>query len=161
MSVRDDPPAPGLTGPGSAAVHRATPVPPRPVPPAAGRSGAAAPAARTRRRTRVGVRRVDPWSVFVLALVISLFLGLVTIVAGVVLFSVLQALGVPDSVNSAVTDIRGGGPVLTATRFISAAALLAAVNVVLLTALATLACLLYNVCASFTGGVEVTLADPE
>ncbi len=37
--------------------------------------------------------------------------------------------------------------------------LLAAVNVVLLTLLATLSALLYNLCASFTGGIELTLGE--
>ncbi len=41
----------------------------------------------------------------------------------------------------------------------SGAAVLAALNVVLLTLLATLGSLLYNLCASFTGGIELTLGE--
>ncbi len=37
--------------------------------------------------------------------------------------------------------------------------MLAAVNVVFLTLLATLSALLYNLCASFTGGLELTLGE--
>lgn len=111
------------------------------------------------RRARLALRRIDPWSVFVLSLLVSLFLGVVTIVAGLVLYNVLDQLGVPQSVNTAVTDVKGGAPPLTSSRFVGIAALLAAVNVVLLTALATFAALLYNLCASFTGGIEVTLAE--
>lgn len=111
------------------------------------------------RRARLSLRRIDPWSVFVLSLLISLFLGVVTIVAGFVLYNVLDQLGVPQSVNTAVTDVKGGAPPLTSSRFVGIAALLAAVNVVLLTALATFGALLYNLCASFTGGIEVTLAE--
>jgi hypothetical protein len=42
---------------------------------------------------------------------------------------------------------------------IGGAAVLAALNVVLLTLLATLGALLYNLCASFTGGLELTLGE--
>ncbi len=94
-----------------------------------------------------------------LSLLVSLFLGVVTIVAGVVLYNVLDQLGVLKSVNTAVTDVRGGAPPLTSSRFIGLAALLAAVNVVLITGFAVFGALLYNVCASFTGGIEVTLAE--
>ena len=125
--------------------------------PTSGRS-AVTPAARSR-KAKLSLRRVDPWSVFVLSLVVSLFLGVMTIVAGFVLYSLLEAAGVPASVNKFVTTVQGGEPVLTSSRFVGAAALLAAVNVVLLSVLSTLGALLYNVCASFTGGVEVTLAE--
>ncbi|MGZ6827568.1 MAG: DUF3566 domain-containing protein [Mycobacteriales bacterium] len=111
------------------------------------------------RRARLTLRRLDPWSVFVMSLLLSLFLAVATIVASVVLYTVLDALGIPHSVNKAVTDVQGSGPVLTRGRFLGFAALLAAVNVVLLTAVATLGSLLYNLAASFTGGLEVTLAE--
>lgn len=111
------------------------------------------------RKARLALRRLDPWSVFVTSLLLSLFLAVVTIVAAVVLYGVLSQLGVPDSINKSVTDVKGGAAVLTRGRFIGGAALLAAINVVLLTALATLGALLYNVCASFTGGLELTLAE--
>ena len=39
------------------------------------------------------------------------------------------------------------------------AGVIAVVDVIMLTALATLAAVLYNLCASFTGGLEVTLAE--
>lgn len=98
---------------------------------------------------------------FILSLLVSMFLGVVTIVAGFVLYAVLDTLGVPNSINTAVTEVRGGEPPFTASRFVGIAALLAAVNIVLLTAMATLGALLYNICASFTGGIEVTLAEGE
>jgi hypothetical protein len=111
------------------------------------------------RRAKLAVRRLDPWSVFVVSLLLSLFLAVVTIVAALVLYVILATLGVPDSINKAVTDVNGGGALLTKGRFVGIGALVAAANVVLLTALATLGALLYNICATFTGGIEVTLAE--
>jgi hypothetical protein len=111
------------------------------------------------RKARLALRRLDPWSVFVMSLLLSLFLAVITIVAAFVLYGILSAIGVPHSINKGVTEVKGGSAVLTEGRFVGVAALIAAINVVLLTALATLGSLLYNVCASFTGGLEVTLAE--
>ena len=94
-----------------------------------------------------------------MSLLLSLFFAVVTIVAAVVLYAVLNQLGIPKSINKAVTDVQGGGDVLTRGRFLGAAALVAAIDVILFTAFATLGALLYNLSASFTGGLEVTLAE--
>ena len=113
------------------------------------------------RRAHLTLRRVDPWSVFVMSLLLSLFLALVTIIAAVVLYAVLDQLGVPRSINKTANDVQGGGDILTRGRFLGGAALIAAANVVLLTALATLSAVLYNICATFAGGLELTLAERE
>jgi hypothetical protein len=132
------------------------------VPGRAPRQGAAAPSRPVRsRRARLAVRRLDPWSVFVMSLLLSLFLALVTIIAALVLWMVLDKLGVPASINKSYKDIQGGDALLTQGRFVGGAALLAAANVVLLTAFATLGSLIYNVAATFTGGLELTLAEQD
>ena len=48
---------------------------------------------------------------------------------------------------------------LAAVVVMSFTALVSVVNIVLFTALATLAAYLYNMCSSLVGGIEVTLAD--
>lgn len=111
------------------------------------------------RRARLSLRRLDPWSVFLTSLVLSICLGIMTIVAAFVLYAVLNKLGVPGSINRLVETVQGGSPVLTSSRFVGGAAVLAAVNVVLLSFLATLSALLYNVVSTFTGGLEVTLTE--
>jgi hypothetical protein len=111
------------------------------------------------RRGRVTVRRIDPWSVFVTTLLLSLFLALMTVVASVVLYAALDLLGVPSRVNEAVSDVNGSGPLLTLGRFLALGSLVAAANVVLLTLLTTLGAMLYNLSTAFTGGLEVTLGE--
>jgi uncharacterized membrane protein len=111
------------------------------------------------RRARLALRRLDPWSVFVMSLLLSLFLAVMTLVAAVVLYAVLDRLGIPQSINETQSDIQGGEGVLTQGRFLGVAALIAGVNVILLTALATLGSMLYNLCAGFTGGLELTFAE--
>jgi hypothetical protein len=127
---------------------------PRPTP-----AGTARPV--RNRRARLAIRRLDPWSVFVMSLLLSLFLAVVTIVAGFVLWFVLDKLGVPASINKSYKDVQGGSALLTRGRFVGGAALLAAANVVLLTAFATLSSLIYNLAATFTGGLTLTLAEQE
>ncbi len=115
-----------------------------------------------KRRARLAVGRVDPWSVFVLSLLISLFLGVVLIVAVFVLYSLLDSLGVLSSVTTFARDLQIIGAdqsIVSLGRVLGVAAVLAAVDVVLLTALATFGAFLYNICASITGGVEVVLAE--
>jgi hypothetical protein len=136
-----------------------------------GRSDLRPPSGRTpssagrSRRARLSLRRIDPWSVFVFTLVASIFVGIALVVAVAALFSVLGSLGVTGSVNELFSEVTGGladnGPLLTFGRVVGGAAVLAALNIVFLTLLATLSALLYNLCASFTGGIELTLGDDD
>lgn len=138
---------------------------PRPVPRASGAPRPGTAAGARNRRARLRLKRLDPWSVFVLSLVISAFLAVVIVVAVVVLYGVLDAAGVPDSINTSIAELtRKPGeaepsPFLSAGRAVEVALVLAVVDVVLVTALATLGAVLYNLCAGFTGGLEVTLAE--
>lgn len=102
------------------------------------------------------------------SLVFSLFVGVAIVVATLVLDLVLAKLGALDSVNQLISDIspvadggRPRAPELTTGRIVGGAVLIAAVDVVLLTALATVSAFLYNLCASFTGGIEVTLGEQD
>jgi hypothetical protein len=146
--------------------------PARPVPPRQERSpGEGRPAGRAqgrpaRRRARLVVQRVDAWSVFLFSLLVSLCLGVVLLVAVGALYAVLDSIGVLSSLNGVLGEVVGSGtpdevvePFVTAGRVLGATAVLAAVDVVLLTALATLGALLYNLCASLTGGIEVQLGE--
>ena len=112
------------------------------------------------------MRRVDPWSVFTYSVVASIFLGLALIIALLTLYLVLSALGVTSSVNSLIGDVTSNpGEAANPSGVFSFGAVLgfsvvvAAVNVVVLTALATLGAFLYNLVAQLTGGIEVTLGD--
>jgi hypothetical protein len=151
---------------GSAHAASARPAPPRPV---AARAEGRAPGAGARplagrsRRARLTLRRIDPWSVFLFSLVASVFLGIALVVAVAVMYAVLGSLGVTESLNELYAEVTGGNvateALLTSGRIVGGAAVLAAVNVVFLTLLATLGALLYNLCASFTGGLELTFGE--
>ncbi len=141
-------------------------VPARPAPGTPARPAAAAstrPAAGRTRRARLSLRRIDPWSVFLFSLLASVLLGIALVVAVAVLYAVLGSLGVTGSLNELFAEVSGGNastePLLTSGRIVGGAAVLSAVNIVLLTLLATLGALLYNVCSSFTGGLELTFGE--
>jgi len=175
------PPPAHLPPPGAGVPARAQPlpaprqlagVPPRPPgPPAARptRESARPPGPQpvTRgRRTRLTLRRIDPWSVFLYSVVTSIFLGVALVAAAAVLFAVLSSMGVIESVNTLIGDVTADpGQAATPSSAISGgavlgfASVLAAVNVILLTAIATLGAFLYNLVAQLTGGIEVTLGD--
>jgi len=133
----------------------------------AARSNVSAAASRGPRRARLAIKRIDPWSVMKFSFAVSLVLFLVVIVATSVLYLALNAMGVFDSINSSLGDIvnSSGGTTaassfkITAGGVIGTSALIGAVNVVLFTALATLAAFIYNVCSDLVGGIEVTLAE--
>jgi hypothetical protein len=118
------------------------------------------------RTARLVLKRVDPWSVFLYSVVASIFLGIALLVAVGVLYGLLSALGVLSSVNKLIGDVTTEpGSAATTSHVISGgkvmglALVIAAINVVLLTALSTLGAFLYNLCAALTGGIEVTLSD--
>ena len=154
---------PSRTTPASATPGPAGAGPRRPVPrPATARpdEGSVRTTAKAR-KARLALKRIDPWSVFVFSLIAALLLGIALVAAVAALYVVLDGLGVQSSVNQLFAEVvgEGSGPLITGRRVIGGAAVLAALNVVLLTLLATLGALLYNLCASFTGGIELTLGE--
>jgi hypothetical protein len=123
------------------------------------------PPGRTR-KARLIVKRIDPWSVFLYSVVASIFIGVATLVAVGLLYAVLSKLGVISSLNTLIGDVTAEpgaasepAHLFSAGKVMTFATLIAALDVVLITALATLGAVLYNVCAALTGGIEVTLSD--
>lgn len=127
----------------------------------------AARGGRPPRRARLRLTRIDPWSVMKTSFLLSIAFGIVTVVSVLMVWSVLGAAGVWDSINSSVRDIVGGETAqdfdvenyVGTSRVVGFTMLIAAVDVVLLTAIATLTAFLYNMAAALLGGVEVTLAE--
>lgn len=117
------------------------------------------------RRARLTVRRIDPWSTLKFSFVYGLAGMIVLLVAVVVLYSIVDAMGVIDSLRSFLADVssnpNGGGLAvwLTFSRVMLVAVVVGSINVILFTAFATLTAFIYNVCTDIVGGVEVTLAE--
>lgn len=128
---------------------------------------AAAPSARgNARRARLRLTRIDPWSVMKMAFLLSIALGVVMIVAVAIVWGVLGAAGVWDSINRSVQEIVGpdsGGfdveDYVGTSRILGLTMIVAVVDVVLLTAVATLGAFLYNMAAALLGGLELTFTE--
>lgn len=121
------------------------------------------------RRASLQVKRVDPWSVLKLALVLSIAMFFVWLVAVGVLYGVLDGMGVWDKMNGTYSDLvesgasadGAGGPLISAGRVFGIAAIIGGINIILFTALSTVAAFIYNVSADLAGGLELTLAERE
>ncbi|RPF23436.1 DUF3566 domain-containing protein, partial [Myceligenerans xiligouense] len=117
------------------------------------------------RRVRLAISRIDPWSVMKLAFLLSVAIAIMTVVATVVFWSVIDSLGVFDNIQTFVTDAIGEETNFNVMqyvefeRIVSLSTLVAICNVVLLTALATIMTFLYNITAALVGGVHMTLTD--
>jgi len=115
-------------------------------------------------RARVYVTRLDPWSVAKVAFLLSLAVGIVIVVAVSVVFWTLDSTGALDAVSRTVDDVLGTGgfdllTTLEFSRVVGLATVVASVEIVLVSLLATLFAFLYNVSVGLTGGVEVILSD--
>lgn len=113
-------------------------------------------------RATVQVRKLDPWSMLKLSLVISVSLFFVWMVAVGLLYLVLDGMGVWDRLNNAFSDIvasSGDAGLVSAGQIFGYAAVIGLINVVLFTALTTIGSFVYNLSSDLVGGLEVTLAD--
>ncbi|HEY6738690.1 MAG TPA: DUF3566 domain-containing protein [Actinopolymorphaceae bacterium] len=156
-------PTPGQPGGPNAVLPPGRPGEPK----AAGRPGPD----RTRvRRARLRAVRLDPWSVMKTAFLLSIAFAIVTMVAVTIVWQVLDASGVYDSINRTVGDVLGSQnagerfdieEIIGLRKVLGVTSLICVVDVILITAIATLGAFLYNLSASLLGGVEVTLAEDE
>lgn len=123
--------------------------------------------ARRTRKARLRLARIDPWSVMKTTFLFSIAFGVMLIVIVSVLWSVIAASGALEALNQFLTTLVGdqtGGEFrietfVSGSRILGFAALLAAIDVVIITAVSTLFAFLYNLAATVMGGLEVTLAE--
>ncbi|WP_328450467.1 DUF3566 domain-containing protein [Streptomyces sp. NBC_00386] len=121
------------------------------------------------RKARLRVAKADPWSVMKVSFLLSIALGICTIVAAAVLWMVMDAMGVFSTVGGTISEATGSNEsngfdlqsFLSLPHVLMFTSVIAVIDVVLATALATLGAFIYNLSAGFVGGVELTLAEDE
>jgi hypothetical protein len=119
------------------------------------------------RRARLTVKRIDPWTTLKFSFVYGLAGMVVLLVSVIVLYGVVDAMGVISSVRNFLGDVSGSstssGSNIAAWfgfgRVMLVTIVVGLINVVLFTAFATLTAFIYNVCTDIVGGIEVTLAE--
>ncbi|WP_300681683.1 DUF3566 domain-containing protein [Nocardioides sp.] len=134
---------------------------------AVGETGPVKASGKSPRRARLALSRIDPWSVMKAGFLLSAALAIVTVVAVFIVWTVLGAAGVWDSINTSVQDVVGGQDASTFNirdylgtgRVMGFTVLVSVINIVLMTAVATLGAFLYNMAAALVGGIDLTLTE--
>ena len=169
-AVAADGGAPAEAGPASGTQPAASPA--TGTQPAAGAAkassasgGGVGKAARGPRRARLQLRHIDTFSALKISLVLSIAMFFIWMVAVGVLYGVLSGLGVFDTLNDlfgqlgTASGADGRSEVITPGIVFGGAAVIGAINIVLMTALCTVAAFIYNMCSDLVGGLEVTLSE--
>lgn len=115
-------------------------------------------------RASMQIRRIDPWSTLKVSLLLSVALFFVWMIAVAFLYLVLGGMGVWAKLNSNVGDLLNNtsgssGELVSSGTIFGGAVLIGLVNIVLMTAMSTIAAFVYNLTTDLIGGIEVTLAD--
>lgn len=124
------------------------------------------------RRAHLALSRIEPWSMMKFSFIVSLVCFIILLVAVAVVYVILQSLGVFDAVTELITSLTDGGEpgdemLLNPAAWFSPArvfgftVLVGALNVILITALATVGAMLYNLAADLVGGLDITLSESE
>ncbi len=123
---------------------------------------------RRTRKARLRLSRVDPWSVMKTSFLFSIAFGIMFWIATSVLWYVITTSGLFETINGQIVNIISNPgnteqfrieDYINGNKVLGIAALLAVINVVISTALGTLAAFLYNLSANILGGLELTLAE--
>jgi hypothetical protein len=123
---------------------------------------------RRTRKARLRLSRLDPWSVMKTSFLFSIAAGIMLVAAVYSLWTVLSTSQLFDSINQIVASVVSTPGDTTPFRIeeyintqkvMGVTALVACVDVVIFTALATLGSFLYNLAATMLGGLEITLAE--
>jgi hypothetical protein len=118
------------------------------------------------RSARLYLTHVDPWSVMKQAFLLSIALAVVIVAASATLWIALESAGVIGAITRTATDV-GGDSAASVTSYLSlgkvmgASLVLAGIETVLVTALATLFAFLYNLSVGIGGGLEITLSEED
>lgn len=115
-------------------------------------------------RASMQIRRIDPWSTLKVSLLLSVALLFVWMITVAFLYLVLGGMGVWAKLNSNVGDLLNNASgssaeLVSSGTIFGGAFLIGLVNIVLMTALATIGAFVYNLITDLIGGIEVTLAD--
>ena len=123
------------------------------------------------RKAQLQLARLEPWSVMKFSFVMSVVCFVVLLVAVIVLYAILSALGVFDALSDTINSLTreqgettgavDAGSWFSFFRIFGYTVLVGALNVLLITALATVGSVIYNLAADLVGGVEVTLKEAE
>jgi len=121
------------------------------------------------RDAQLVVSRIEPWSVMKFSFMVSLVGWVVLFVVVAVLYFLFSSLGVFHAIEKTVGLVTSssGNPGSNAASWFSAGTVLGytmlagAIDVILITALATVGSVVYNAVTRLSGGIEITLQEAD
>ena len=117
------------------------------------------------RQISLVVSRIDPWSVMKVSFLLSVALGIAMVLAGLLVWLLLNSMSVFSSVENFINDIDPTGSIasiidyLRLPRVMAMSTIVAVSNVILMTAFSTVGALIYNLVTSLVGGIRLALTD--
>ncbi|GMA41800.1 DUF3566 domain-containing protein [Mobilicoccus caccae] len=120
------------------------------------------------RKVRLTLSRVDPFSVMKISFLLSVAVTIAGVVVVAALWMMLQGMGVFSTLNNTLNELAQSTTntgeinvleILSFGRVLSLAIILGVADVILVTAIATLSAVIYNICAALVGGVSATFTD--
>lgn len=121
---------------------------------------------RSIRHAHLYLTRLDPWSVMKSAFMLSLAIAIVILVATAVVWLMLTASGTLSAVTKTIDDVAGSGAsaldlsgLLSFGKVMGFALTISLIEVVLISAMATLFAYMYNIAVGLTGGLQITLTE--
>ncbi len=115
---------------------------------------------------RLAVARIDPWSVMKMSFLLSVAAGIAGVILTAVLWMILSTMnvfsdieGVLQSLQTTTTDPFSIKAYVGFGRVVSLSIVIGVIDVILMTAIATVLAFLYNICSALVGGVQLTLTD--
>lgn len=112
--------------------------------------------------------RLDPFSVMKISFLLSVAFGIAMVIVVVALWLMLNSMGVFSTINDSIASLQQASDTesrfsliefLSLGRVVSLTIVFGVINVILLTAIATVTAYIYNMCAALVGGAQVTLTD--
>ena len=102
-----------------------------------------------------------------MSFLLSVAAGIAGVVMVAVLWMILSSMGVFADINRTVADVLSSNngssfdlmDYIGLGRVVSLSIVIGVIDVILITAISTLAAFLYNVCSSLVGGLQLTLTD--
>ncbi|WP_378144215.1 DUF3566 domain-containing protein [Cnuibacter sp. UC19_7] len=110
------------------------------------------------KQVRLKLVYVDFWSVLKISFLLAIILGIITIVASFLIWSVLNQTGVFDRINTLLQSIAGQenfnlNDIASLGQVMGFSVVVAVLDVIVITALGAIGAALYNLAVRITGGV--------
>ena len=119
------------------------------------------------RRVHLSLTHIHPWSVMKVSFLLSVAMGIMTVVAASFIWFLLDSMQVFATIQELVSSVMDSNSnsftalvqYLQFSRTFSMSIIIAVVNIILTTALSTIGAFLYNITVRLVGGIHLTLAD--